>query len=497
MINEYAIDRFPMVLELRYLWWGPPVIPELGECDIPRVVRWEGEEYEFVAAILHSTDPAHWSSRVLYRDHLYSGQAESDMWGPWLVQVNRSGYDTDTIAWKMTTTELASSYPTRLYFVKRTSNPHVGSNQRGPEGTWFRLDGSTDIQWPGQPPKQILPTLQSENDCKKRGTNDDANPGTKRVKLAIDDFTNIKDVIQPFSVNGTGDRVDEKTNVFARDMTSRVENQTPQKVAHSISTIPIEENTSVSSADPAVNKPVILPTNNDTPSMTQTTEKTTNETLEKTSSGEPGLPVKMESGSQYTTPKPIFPERATSIQSNGSPSTAFASTSSAIPKSVFSNSGQEMSPNPFNSPMPFDPQKLLWILENFSSTIRTTYPRVDITSHPTSTPSAGGPIPFLDQPVPNVFQMPHLLDNGAQHESSQVSDSVLFPSNSDLKRLKTITPVPPPYSDPKCQKTNVVDLTTGNDENPKIGRQRSGVGAKKRGQKAKQDIPRRGRKKGT
>jgi hypothetical protein len=47
----------------------------LGECDVPRVVRREGEEYEFVAAILHSTDPAYWPSRVLYRNNLYSGQA--------------------------------------------------------------------------------------------------------------------------------------------------------------------------------------------------------------------------------------------------------------------------------------------------------------------------------------------------------------------------------------------------------------------------------------
>src|SRR5438477_1978542 len=155
MSNEYAVKGFPVVLEVRYLWWGPPCIAELGECDIPRVVRWEGEEYEFVAAIFHSTNPAHWSSRVLYHDELYSGQAEGDSWGPWLAHVGRSAYDTATIAWKMTTTDLGFSYPTRFYFVKRT---HDRTNNRDPEGPWFRLDSSTDVPWPATWPEQVLPT---------------------------------------------------------------------------------------------------------------------------------------------------------------------------------------------------------------------------------------------------------------------------------------------------------------------------------------------------
>ena len=130
MINEYAVQTFPVILELKFQWRGGqhPDVSTLADCDIPRTVRWGETEYDFVAAILHR--PGHWSVRVFHEDRLYVSQSE------WLVPVEDTGSDAANVAWKMTPKNLGRSYPVRLYFARRERNNQTCQNN--PEGKWFR-----------------------------------------------------------------------------------------------------------------------------------------------------------------------------------------------------------------------------------------------------------------------------------------------------------------------------------------------------------------------
>ena len=94
-------------------------------------------EYDFVAAILFR--PGHWSTRVFYQDKLYSGQSTAQDWGPWLLPVQETGWDTTKVAWRMTPETLNKSYPVRLFFARRPGK-NTSRAHNVPEGNWFRLD---------------------------------------------------------------------------------------------------------------------------------------------------------------------------------------------------------------------------------------------------------------------------------------------------------------------------------------------------------------------
>jgi len=136
-VNEYAVKYFPPLLELRFLWAAHPDVSTFGDCDVPRTIRWGETEYDFVAAILFR--PGHWSTRVFYQDKLYSGQSTDQDWGPWLMPVEETGWNTTKVAWKMTPQSLNGSYPVRLFFARRPRD-NIRRDQNLPEGKWFRLD---------------------------------------------------------------------------------------------------------------------------------------------------------------------------------------------------------------------------------------------------------------------------------------------------------------------------------------------------------------------
>lgn len=476
MINEYAVKGFPMVLELLYLWWSPPSIPELGECDIPRIVTWEGVEYEFMAAILHSADPGHWSSRVLYRDHLYSGQAEGDSWGPWLAQVNRSAYDTAAIAWKMTSTELGSSYPTRLYFVKRTLNSYDHSNSKDPEGRWFRLNGSTNVECPAQLSQKILPTLPLNKISKREAIDDDTNHPQKRVKRSFNGFTGENDVIQVLSSPRNGDDV-SGNDVLAPDTGCGVKNETPVKAYHSISTVTSEENASFGPVYPVANNSTIFTADSEAPSMTQTTGNTTDVTQEKTSTAESRLKT-----SERHMPDSAF-RTSENMSGNRSPPAALVPTSSPTWTPVSSNSERKISVNPFESPAPLD-EDMLEFLKCYMA-YKSTRSNVNIAPHVTFDSSPRDLISFQCSPsvMPAVSQL-----QTKQGVDTPSQPSVPSSSNDDLKRSKTITPSPSPnLSNHRKRGKTVVDLTIGDEEFPKRVRRRSGTGVRN-GQQAKNNV---------
>jgi hypothetical protein len=159
------VKAFPVVLELRFLWWTDPDVSTLADCDIPRTVRWGEMEYDFVAAIL--LDPGHWSSRVFHEDRLYSGQSGGKDWGCWLALVKETGWDTTEVAWKMTPKNLGGKFPARLYFTRR-QRKNQSSVRKAPEGEWFRCgDTPCTENLPRQtpPPPTPHPTLISPAKC--------------------------------------------------------------------------------------------------------------------------------------------------------------------------------------------------------------------------------------------------------------------------------------------------------------------------------------------
>ena len=131
------MKSFPPLLELRLLWGANADVSTFGDCDIPRTIRWGEMEYDFVAAILFR--PGHWSTRVFYQDKLYSGQSTAQDWGPWLLPVQETGWDTTKVAWRMTPETLNKSYPVRLFFARRPGK-NTSRAHNVPEGNWFRLD---------------------------------------------------------------------------------------------------------------------------------------------------------------------------------------------------------------------------------------------------------------------------------------------------------------------------------------------------------------------
>ena len=160
MINEFAVKAFPMVLLLHYDYSRSASLSDgkcqIGECDIPRILTWQKEKYQFVGAILHSADQLHWSSVSLYRDILYYGQVidGGDWLKPGLKQVERN-YDTSDIAWK--TSDIKTMCPVQYFYTRMSAHD---TDNCTPEGNWFRLDDSTSTDLDDT--TQSLPPIRTE-----------------------------------------------------------------------------------------------------------------------------------------------------------------------------------------------------------------------------------------------------------------------------------------------------------------------------------------------
>ena len=212
------MKAFPVVLELRFLWWTDPDVSTLADCDIPRTVRWGEMEYDFVAAIL--LKPGHWSVRVFHEDRLYSGQSGGKDWGCWLVPVKETGWDTTEVAWKMTPKNLGRSFPVRLYFTRR-QRKNQSSVRKAPEGEWFRC-GDTPCtenlprQTPSPPtshPTLISPTKSVENPVptsKPDPTEGPTSPEIGNSGTSQDRATPLPPVQRPPPAELSGQRLHEK-----------------------------------------------------------------------------------------------------------------------------------------------------------------------------------------------------------------------------------------------------------------------------------------------